>query len=91
MTLIADKNKNDYVKQFGIYVIHKDYSKDMSGIIGDYPPRWADINLFKQYCMDHLDAYLKNNAYDTLAVCGITWDYWKVYTQVQTEEQKDFF
>ena len=84
----AEEDISKYMLHF-----HKDYSKDMSGNIGDCPPRWADINVFKQYCMSHLDAYLQNNAYDTLAVCVALREIIesRVYAQLQTEEQKDSF
>lgn len=77
------------------YMLHfyKDYSKDMSGSIGDCPSQWADINVFKRYCMGHLDAYLNNNAYDTLAVCVALREIIesRVYAQLQTEEQRNEF
>ena len=43
--------------------------------------------------MSHLDAYLQNNAYDTLAVCVALREIIesRVYAQLQTEEQKDSF
>ena len=72
---------------------HKDYSKDMSAIIGDCPSQWADISVFKQYCMNQLNAYLENKVYDTLAVCVALREIIesRVYDQLQTVEQKDTF
>lgn len=65
----------------------------MSGNIGECPSQWADINVFKQYCMEHLDAYLQNKAYDTLAVCVALREIIekRVYIQLKTVEQKDIF
>lgn len=84
----AEEDISKYMLHF-----HKDYSKDMSGIIGDCPQQWTNINVFKQYCMRHLDAYLENNAYDTLAVCVALREIIesRVYTQLQTDEEKDTF
>ena len=84
----AEEDVSKYMLHF-----HKDYSKDMSGIIGDCLPQWTDINVFKQYCMRHLDAYLENNAYDTLAVCVALREIIesRVYAQLQTEVEKDTF
>ena len=77
------------------YMLHfyKDYTKDMSNSIGDCPPQWANINAFKQYCMGHLDNYLHNNAYDTLAVCVALREIIesRVYAQFLTEEQRNAF
>lgn len=77
------------------YMLHfyKDYTKNMSGYIGDCPVQWADINSFKRYCMGHLDAYLNNNAYDTLAVCVALREIIesRVYAQLQTEERRNEF
>lgn len=84
----AEEDISKYMLHF-----HKDYSKDMSGNIGDCPPRWADIHVFKQYCMNHLDAYIQNHAYDALAVCVALREIIesRVYSQLQTEDQKEFF
>lgn len=84
----AEEDISKYMLHF-----HKDYSKNMSGNIGDCPPQWADINAFKQYCNGHLDAYLQNGAYDALAVCVALREIIesRVYSQLQTEEQKDNF
>ena len=77
------------------YMLHfyKDYSKNMSDNIGECPSQWADISVFKQYCSEHLDAYLQNKAYDTLAVCVALREIIEknVYIQLQTVEQKDTF
>lgn len=77
------------------YMLHfyKDYTKDMSNSIADCPPQWANINVFKQYCMGHLDNYLHNNAYDTLAVCIALREIIesRVYAQFQTEEYRNTF
>ena len=51
----AEEDISKYMLHF-----HNDYTKDMSGCIGDCPAQWADINTFKQYCMRHLDNYLNN-------------------------------
>lgn len=84
----AEEDISKYMLHF-----HKDYTKNMSGCIGDCPVQWADINAFKQYCLGHLDAYLDNNAYDTLAVCVALREIIesRVYAQLQTEEQRKEF
>lgn len=84
----AEEDISKYMLHF-----HKDYSKGMSGKIGNCPSQWADINVFKRYCMNQLDAYLQNNAYDTLAVCVALREIieGKVFAQLKTEEQKDAF
>ena len=84
----AEEDISKYMLHF-----HKDYSKDMSSKIGNCPPQWANINVFKQYCMNHLDAYLQNNAYDTLGVCVALREIIesRVFRKLQTEEQKDAF
>lgn len=48
---------------------HSDYTKDLSGIIGDCPPTWGNITNFKESCKNHLEKYLNNEEYDPLAVC----------------------
>lgn len=77
------------------YMLHfyKDYSTDMSSHMTGSLSQWADINVFKQYCMNHLDAYLQNNAYDTLAVCVALREIIesRVYTQLLNIEQKETF
>lgn len=72
---------------------HNDYSKDMSANVIDCPAQWADITVFKQYCMDHLDAYLQNDAYDTLAVCVALRELieGRVYAKFQAEDQQTAF
>ena len=84
----AEEDISKYMLHF-----HKDYTKNMSGCIGDCPVLWADINAFKQYCLGHLDAYLDNNAYDTLAVCVALREIIesRVYAQLQTEERRNEF
>ena len=88
---IGPGNEEDISK----YMLHfyKDYSKDMSNYIGDCPSQWANINIFKQYCMEQLDAYLNNNTYDTLGVCVALREIIesREYSKLQTEEQKDAF
>ena len=40
----------------------------MSSKIGNCPPQWANINVFKQYCMNHLDQYLVNYTFNRLKI-----------------------
>ena len=84
----AEEDISKYMLHF-----HKDYTKNLSGSIGDCPAKWADIKTFKQYCMEHLNNYLDNTAYDALAVCVALREIieGRVYVQLQTEAQRDAF
>lgn len=88
----AGPGSDDDISKYMLH-FHKDYTKDMSGNIGDCPIQWANINTFKQYCNGQLNNYLNNATYDTLAVCVALREIieCRVYAQLQTEEQRDTF
>lgn len=77
------------------YMLHynNDYSKDMSANVVGCPAQWADITVFKKYCMDHLKAYLRNEAFDTLAVCVALREMieFKVFSKLLSKDQQNSF
>lgn len=89
--LIAPGAEEDISK----YMLHfnNDYSVDMSAHVVGCPAKWANIIEFKQYCRDQLEAYFKNNAYDTLAVCVALREIIesRVYAKFQTDAQRTTF
>ena len=72
---------------------HNDYTQDMSANITGCPVQWADITVFKQYCMTQMDNYLLNATYDPLAVCVALREIIesRVYAALSTDDQKEKF
>jgi hypothetical protein len=74
-----DEGQKDIANQISKYMFHfhSDYPKDLN--LKLKANEWNDVNVFKRYCMKHLDYYLgikaetdkKENVkpYDSLAVC----------------------
>lgn len=92
LSIMAGPGAEEDISKYMLH-FHKDYSKDMTAFITGCPSQWGDINVFKQYCLNHLEAYLQNNTYDSLAVCVALREIIesRVYLNLQTDEQKDGF
>lgn len=88
----VDVGKEEDISKYMLHY-HNDYTKDMSGLIGDCPATWKDIKVFKKYCSEQLDAYIANNRYDPLAVCVALREIIEknIYDKLATTEQKETY
>ena len=72
---------------------HNDYTQDMADKIDGCPAEWGNISIFKKYCNNHINNYLKNQSYDPLAVCVALREIIesRIYNKLLTQEYKDEF
>lgn len=89
---VAGAGNDDNISKYMLH-FNNDYSLNLAADIGDCPVEWADINIFKRYCNNQLENYLRNTTYDPLAVCVALREIIEssIYNKLNTEEEKSNF